>query len=200
MSNRLGLTPVANLTEEQRSLQDVLTQSIQSRWDNSPRSPRFFLDDGTIIGPYGILLHHPEVARQFQAMVRALQTIPGLTLYGREVAIAVAGSRSQAAYEQYAHHIIATQRAGITEAQLHEIHAGTCPSTLTDEGKVVFELATALGKPGVLDQAIYDKAVEVLGKDGAAAAVHYTGFYSYIGVILNGFDAKVPDDGRGSIR
>ena len=193
MSNRLGLIPASSLTEEQRSLHDDLTQSIKSRWDSSPRSPQLFLDDGTLIGPYGILLHHPEAARQFSAMVKALQTIPGLSLYGREVAIAVAGSRSQAAYEQYAHHIIATQRAGITEAELHEIQAGRCPSTLTSEGKAVFELATALGKSGVLDQAVYDKAVDVLGRDGAAAAIHYTGFYSYVGVLLNGFDAKVPE-------
>ncbi|KAL5313075.1 hypothetical protein ACEPPN_019502 [Leptodophora sp. 'Broadleaf-Isolate-01'] len=193
MSSRLGLLQPSSLNAEQKSLHDELTQSIRSRWDDSPSSPQFFLDDGTLIGPYGALLHHAEVARQFQAMVRALHTIPGLSLYGREITIAVAGSRSHAAYELYAHHIIATQRAGITEAELHEIHAGKCPSTLTEEGKAVFELATALGQPGVLDQVIYDRAVHVLGRDGAAATIHYAGFYSYIGTILNGFDVRVPE-------
>ncbi|OAL20112.1 hypothetical protein AYO20_11549 [Fonsecaea nubica] len=197
MSNRLGLIPTSDLTEDQRSLHDDFTQSIQARYHSPSRSPRLILDDGTLIGPYGILLHHPEVARPFQAIVKALQTIPGLSLYGREVAIAVVGSRTQAAYENYAHHIIATQRAGITEAELQEINTGRCPGTLTDEGKTVFELTTALGKPGPLDETIYDKAVQVLGKDGAAAVIHYTGFYSYVSVILNGFDAKVPEDARG---
>ena len=195
MSNRLGLiNPSSSMTEEQRSLHNTLSESIKARYDESERSPQFFLDDGTMIGPYGVLLHHPEVGRQFQALVRALQTIPGLSLYGREVAIAVAGSRSQAAFELYAHHIIATHRAGITEAQLHEIHAGTCPDTLTDEGKAVFDLATALGRLGVLNQAVYDRAANVLGKDGVAAVIHYTGFYSYVGVLLNGFDVKVPQN------
>lgn len=192
MANRLGLIPSSSMTEDQKTLHDTLTQSIKSRYDDSERSPRFFSDDGSLIGPYGVLLHHPEVARQFQGLVRALQTIPGLSLYSREVAIAVVGSRSQAAYEQYAHRIIATQRAGITAAELHEIHAGRCPDTLTNEGKAAFELATALGSPGALDQAVYDRAVGVLGKDGAAAVVHYTGFYSYVGVLLNGFDVQVP--------
>ena len=173
-------------------MHDSFSQSIKSRYNDPERSPQFFLDDGSLIGPYGVLLHHPEVARPFQALVRAIQTIPGLSLYGREVAIAVAGSRSHAAYEQYAHQIIATQRAGITADELREIHTGRCPDSLTDEGKAAFELATALGRPGVLDQAVYDRVIGVLGKDGVAAVVHFTGFYSYVGVLLNGFDVKVP--------
>lgn len=192
MSNRLGLIPFTSMTEEQRTLHNSLSHSIKSRYDDSEQSPQFFLEDGSLIGPYGVLLHHPEVARQFQTLVRALQTVPGLSLYGREVVIAVAGSRSQAAYEQYAHRIIATQRAGITAAELNDIHAWKCPDTLTDEGKAAFELAMALGKPGVLDQVVYERAIGVLGKDGVAAVIHYTGFYSYVGVLLNGFDVQVP--------
>ncbi|KAJ9604235.1 hypothetical protein H2200_011069 [Cladophialophora chaetospira] len=193
MANRLGLIPSSSMTTEQKTLQDSLRESIGTRFDESERSPRLWLEDGSLIGPYGVLLHHPEVARQFSGLVRSIQAIPGLSLYGREIAIAVAGSRSQAAYENYAHRIIATQRAGITEAELHDIHAGRCPDTLTDEGKAVFAVATALGKPGALDQAVYDRAVDVLGKDGVAAVVHFTGFYSYVGVLLNGFDVQVPE-------
>ncbi|KAK6387471.1 hypothetical protein LTS17_000740 [Exophiala oligosperma] len=186
MSNRLGLTAPKDLTDEQKPAYELFSEYTKQRYGSSPQTA---LDDGTLIGPFGILLHHPQVAEHFHLLVKTLQTIPGLTLYGREVVIAVAGSRSQAAFENYAHAII-SRRAGISEAELHDIHAGKCPETLTEEGKIAFELATALGRPGPLDQAIWDKAVKILGKEGAAAAVHYTGFYSYVGTILNGFDAK----------
>ncbi|RVX70790.1 hypothetical protein B0A52_05441 [Exophiala mesophila] len=192
MSNRLGLLPPASLSDEQKTAYKTMSESIATRYGDSKPAPQFFMEDGSLIGPYGVLLHHPQVAPRFQDLVKALHTIPGLSLYGREVVIAVAGSRSQAAYENYAHHIIATKRAGITEDELHEIHAGRCPDTLTDEGKAAFHLASALGKPEVLDQAAYDNAVQVLGKDGAAAVIHYTGFYSYVGILLNGFDVKAP--------
>lgn len=192
MTNRLGLLPPASLNDEQKSVYKAMSESIASRYEDSKSAPQFFMNDGSAVGPYGVLLHHPKVAPKFQDLVRALQTIPGLSLYGREVVIAVAGSRSQAAYENYAHHIIATKRAGITEAELHEIHAGRCPDTLTEEGKAAFHLARALGKPEVLDQAAYDRAIAVLGKDGTAAVIHYTGFYSYVGILLNAFDVKVP--------
>jgi hypothetical protein len=39
---------------------------------------------------------------------------------------------------------------------------------------------------------IWNRAVKVLAKDGAAALVHITGLYNYVGVHLNDFLAKVP--------
>merc|ERR1712000_178087 len=190
MSNRLGLTPPTKLTDEQKPVHELFGDYTNARYDGAPQTS---LEDGTLIGPFGILLHHPQLGEPFYRLAQGLRMIPGLSSYGREVVIAVAGARSQAAYENYAHAIIANGE-GISEAELHEIHAGRCPETLTEEGKVAFELATALGRPGILEQAIWDKAVKVLGRDGAAAAVHYTGFYSYVGIVLNGFDAKVPGE------
>ncbi|KAK5238548.1 hypothetical protein LTR47_000291 [Exophiala xenobiotica] len=190
MSNRLGLTSPTKLTDEQKPVQELFGDYTKARYDTAPQTS---LEDGTLIGPFGILLHHPQLGEPFYRLAQGFRKIPGLSPYGREVVIAVAGARSQAAYENYAHAIIA-HKEGISEAELHEIHAGRCPETLTEEGKAAFELATALGKPGVLEQGIWDNAVKVLGRDGAAAAVHYTGFYSYVGTILNGFDAKVPGE------
>jgi len=192
MSNRLGLTSPSDLTADQKPLHEDILSGIRTSYDQSSASPQLTLDDDTLIGPYGVVLHHPQVGRSFIDLIRSLRALPSLSLYAREVAIAVTGSRSQAAFENYAHHIIATQRAGLTEAEMREIHAGRCPDTLTDEGKAAFELATALGKPGVLDETVYKRAVDVLGKDGAAACIHFTGIYAYVGVVLNGFDVKVP--------
>ncbi|KAJ9616605.1 hypothetical protein H2200_000324 [Cladophialophora chaetospira] len=189
MANRLGLTPPSELNAEQKPLHDLITQNTPERPKGSPRRS---LEDGTLVGPFGIWLHHPKVGEHMFRAGQAMAEIPGLSQYAKEILIAVSGARSQAAFENYAHAILA-RRAGITETELQEIYAGRCPETLTNEGKASFELATALGKPGPVDQAVWDKAVKVLGKEGASAVVHYTGFYKYIGTILNGFDAKVPE-------
>ncbi|KAI1617950.1 AhpD-like protein [Exophiala viscosa] len=190
MSNRLGLTPPQDLSESQKRPHALFSEYTNQRY---ARSPRTSLDDGTLIGPFGILLHHPPVAESIYSLIKALQTIPGLSSYAKEVVIAVAGARAKCAYENYAHAIIA-KRVGISESALSEIHAGKCPDTLTEEGKAAFALATAAGDPGVVDQSVWARTVKVLGKDGAAAVVHYTGFYAYVSTILNGFDAKVPED------
>ena len=188
MSNRLGLTKPSELNDEQRPVHDMIVGHIKDRKEGYPR---ITLDDGSLVGPFGIWLHHPQVGEHMYRMGKAWQAIPGLSFYAREVVIAVAGARLQADFENYAHAIIA-QIAGITESELREIHAGRCPDTLTEEGKAAFEVAMGLSKPGPLDQAIWDRGVKVLGKDGTAAVIHCTGFYLYIGTILNGFDAKIP--------
>ena len=190
MSNRLGLTPPEKLTESQKRPHALFSEYTANRYAKSPRTS---LDDGTLIGPFGILLHHPPVAESVYSLIKALQTIPGLSPYAKEVVIAVAGARAKCDYENYAHAIIA-QRVGISDSELSDIRAGECPETLTQEGKAAFALATAAGEPGVVDQSVWNDAVDVLGKDGAAAVIHYTGFYAYVSTILNGFDAKVPED------
>lgn len=188
MSNRLGLISPKDLNETQKVGYDVFEEQSKRR---NRSGPQFALEDGTLIGPFGVLIHHSQLAAPYLQFVKALQAIPGLSLYEREVVVAVAGSRSQAAYENYAHAIIG-QQAGLSETELHDIHHGKCPDSLTEKGKAAFELATALGQPGPLDQRVWDKTVEVLGRDGAAAAVHFTAFYNYVGCVLNGFDVQIP--------
>ena len=34
---------------------------------------------------------------------------------------------------------------------------------------------------------------QILGKDNTIALIHYIGFYSYVAVLLNGFDASIPE-------
>lgn len=172
-------------------MHDFYNDYTTRRYNGNPKTTA---PDGSLIGPYAVVLHHPETGRKFLEYALSLQKIPGLSLYAREVVIAVCGSRSKAAFENYAHHIIATQHAGITEAELKDIHAGICPHTLTEDGQAAFELATALGKNQVLDGLIWNKSVDVLGKDGAAAVIHYTAYYTMVGVILNGFDCALPSE------
>jgi 4-carboxymuconolactone decarboxylase len=148
--------------------------------------------DDTLVGPFGIILHHPAVGHAFLNISQALRTIPGFSTYAREVAIAVVGAKSQAAYENYAHRIIGVHE-GLSPEEMQMLNAGKCPETLTEEGKVAFEVASRLvDGPGPLATESWDRALRTFGKDGAAALVHYVGFYRYVSTVLNGFDAQVP--------
>lgn len=190
MSDRLGLINPGDLTEEQQPVYDYFMNYTTARYGGSPR---ISLDDGTFIGPYNVLLHYPQAGRPFVEWSKALQNIKGLSIYAREVVIAVSGSRTQAAYEIYAHSVLG-RKENITDTELCLILAGIRPDTLTEEGKAAFDVATALGRPGILDPLVWDRATNILGKDGTAAAILYTGFYEMVGVILNGFDVKVPSE------
>lgn len=110
----------------------------------------------------------------------------------REVAILAIASRTQCAYEKYAHFVMAGIR-GITHEQVQELISGIFPESLGQDEKVAWEVANALGQPGPLNQEIWDMGIQTIGKDSMVSLIHVIGFYHYISVLLNGFDVKVPE-------
>lgn len=110
----------------------------------------------------------------------------------REVAILAVASRTQCAYEKYAHLVMAEIR-GITPEQSQDLISGKFPESLGKDEKVAWEVANALGRPGPLNQEIWEMGIQIVGKDSMVSLIHVIGFYQYISVLLNGFDVKVPE-------
>lgn len=123
-------------------------------------------------------------------MTKSLAEITDLPSLAREVAILVTGNHEAAAYEIYAHSAVSRLDA----EDLRTIADGRCPAHLDGKCHAAFDLATELCKPGRLSDGAWENAARLLGKTAAVAIVHYVGFYKYVATILNGFDAKVPED------
>lgn len=81
----------------------------------------------------------------------------------REVAILVTGAHFRAAYELYAHVIIAEQR-GLSDEKLATIVAGQRPVDLTRQEAVAYDFASALVNGGVLPELTYRRAVSEFGE------------------------------------
>jgi hypothetical protein len=123
-------------------------------------------------------------------MTKSLGEVKSLPPLAREVAILVTAGHEQAAYAIYAHK--AASKLG--ENDLQQILGGSCPPHLDAACQVSFRVAKELSEsPGPLKLEVWEGAVKVLGLEAAKAVVHYVGFYKYISTILNGFDAKLPD-------
>lgn len=123
-----------------------------------------------------------------------LAKIPGLPQNARETAILATGSHYKAAYEIYAHERVAVKSTDLTQEQVDKIKTGTKPSNLDEKCSVAFDVAIELvTKPGPLSKQSWDKAEKTLGKQGTLALIHYTGYYAYTCVLLNGCDVPVPD-------
>lgn len=113
--NRLGLLTPAELTPAQAEAYDVMHEytstSYGDKWlyphDDTDGTisddarPRFVYMDASkrLVGPFGVQIHHPEVAKAFIGFARALQTIPDFPREVRECAILAVGSRLDAGYE-----------------------------------------------------------------------------------------------------
>jgi 4-carboxymuconolactone decarboxylase len=91
-------------------------------------------------------------------LVKALSTSPTLPRPIREIAILVTGAKFHAAYELYAHVLIAELR-GLPDDKIATIIAGQRPNDLTREEAVAYDTAAALLSGGVLPDLLYRQAI-----------------------------------------
>jgi len=69
--------------------------------------------DGAFVGPWGVMLHFPELAQPLGRFGNLAQQLPGLPERARQVVVLTIGARFNVAYEMYAHAKIAVQLGGL---------------------------------------------------------------------------------------
>lgn len=150
--------------------------------------------DGTLGGPFATHLHTPLVGQHFHGLGSAVEAIPGLAPFQREIAILVTAAKYRANYAVAAH-LVKGPAVGFAKSDIESIMGGQCPSSLSGDGIAIYKAADHLvNRPGTLPQTLYDPLITHFGIDGTKHLVHLVGFYSYLMVVLNGFDVQAPDD------
>jgi 4-carboxymuconolactone decarboxylase len=181
---RLPLLPPADLDAAQRPLYDAYARTTQSaEYQGFEVRDR----DGAFVGPWGVLLHFPDLAEPLGRFVELAQHLPGLSERARQVVILTIGARFNVAYELYAHTPLA-ERAGLSRDQIAALSAGARPADLSRDELFAADVATALTSAGAVPGPLYDAAVEVLGRPGFDAIVFITIHYLALGVLLNAYD------------
>ena len=108
------------------------------------------------------------------------------------MAILVTDAKFRAAYEIYAHVMVA-ERRGLSDDKLATIVAGQRPTDLAREEAIAYDVASALVDRGVLPELTYHLAVQTFAQHGAAELIYLVGLYCLVSVTLNGFDVPVPE-------
>lgn len=146
-----------------------------------------------MLGPFGLHMHTPAVGQHFHGLGAEVEKLPGFSKHNREIAILTTAAKYQAAYAMNAHNIIAKAQ-GVTQYEIDTILKDQMPNTLDEQGQVIYNATYELvhGR-GPLSEKNWDKLVKMFSIDGAKCFVHLVGFYSYLCVVLNGFDAKIPE-------
>jgi alkylhydroperoxidase family enzyme len=148
-------------------------------------------EQGALIGPFPPMLHFPQFGVPALLFQRALAAEARLAKTVREVAILTVGAAYNARYELYAHEITAAQ-VGLSPAQVATLAAGGRPTDLSDEEAIAHDVAKALVSGHILPTSTYDRAVQLLGRDGVGELAFLIGGYCLIAMILNCFDVPVP--------
>ncbi len=105
---RVPLIPPSELTPEQKPLYDDMRNGIEKGFQGFAT----IRSDGALLGPWNPWLHEPVIGKAVWELTKALSSKASLPEPARQVAILVTGAKFRAAYEIYAHALMA-QRDGL---------------------------------------------------------------------------------------
>ena len=143
--------------------------------------------DGTLLGPWSVLLHFPDLAPGLQRFIEGITAMTSVSESAKQVVILTVAGRFNAAYELYAHSSAAA-RAGLDINQITALSSGVRPAGLTTEQALVADLTTAVLNGGVVPAPVYDAVVAQLGRPALDSVVFLTMQYVLVGALLNTYD------------
>ena len=185
---RLPLISPLDLTSEQKSLYDDMRRGIASNF-NAFKVER---DDGALMGPWNPWLHEPRVGKAIWDLTLAMTANATLADAVRQVAILVVGARYNAAYEIYAH-IVVAEKEGMSPERLATMMAGVKPVDFSSAESIAYDVAFALSNGGVLPEPLYRLSVATFGQHGTNELIYLVGLYGLVSITLNGFNVPVPE-------
>ena len=184
---RLPIIPKDQLTAEQQPLFALLSAGIRNNLQGfTTQTP-----DGSLIGPFSVMLHYPAYGAPVWDLFLALNARSVLPKIAREVVILVTAARFGAIYELYSHEAVAAQ-SGLTASKIRTIAAGERPVDLTEEESIAYDVAAVLLRGHQVPNSTYDAAVSAFGVQGMAEITYTVGCYCLVSTMLNAFDVNLP--------
>jgi 4-carboxymuconolactone decarboxylase len=172
---------------------DQLSPEGQAVWDAivGSRGSRLVASDGGLVGPFNAFVHAPPAGRALTELGAILRFGTSLERRLTEVAIITIGARWQAEFEWWAHARMAREH-GVPDAVVDAIGRGENPPFAADDERVVYAVASELGRDGRIGDTTYQAARDLLGDTGMVELVALCGYYTLISFMLNAFDVPLP--------
>lgn len=177
------LTP-ADLDPEQRDLRERIVGGPRA---SGPRLFDLEHDDGTLTGPFGVMLHHPVLGAPLQEVGAALRYRTGLPDRTREIAILAVAAATDSAFERHAHEAVG-RSVGLTDAELTALAEQRFTSTDPAE-QAAYDLCRRLlaGDPVLADEG-YDALARVLGQPAITELTVLVGYYRLLADLMHVHD------------
>jgi 4-carboxymuconolactone decarboxylase len=187
MSRLPALTP-DDLDHEQKRLRENLMSGLRAK---APRKFPLENPDGSLNGPFNVLLYNAAIGEQVQQLGNLLRFESKLPGQLREVAILTVAQHWRSNYEWFAH-VVFAEREGVDAAAIAAIKQGKEPEDNADWATVHRLVSEFLNTARVSDDT-YKAAIEKFGEPAMVELVTLAGYYCMISAILNVFEIPVPD-------
>ncbi len=150
---------------------------------------------GVVRGPFAIWLRLPDIADHANQFGSALRLKGTLDRRLFELMVLIIARHWNAQYEWFAHaHQALTE--GVEPAVITAIQNNRVPEFHRDDERAIYELVDELNTTKVVSPQTYDRSLQRFGLETLIEIITAAGFYTMVAMMLNAFDAPVPDGSR----
>jgi 4-carboxymuconolactone decarboxylase len=148
---------------------------------------------GGVRGPFGVLMHVPQLADRVRALEDYFRFDGELPSADRELVILVTAREMEARYA-WARHEHRAREEGTPQEAVAAVRANGALDKLTKRDRLLVEITRALLRTRRLTDAQYAEALAEFGDRQLIELVALAGHYSLIGLTLGAFEVPQPDD------
>jgi 4-carboxymuconolactone decarboxylase len=141
---------------------------------------------GSVRGPFGVLMHSPEIARRAAALGGYLRFESSLEPRVRETAVMATAALMECAYEWTAHEPLAL-KAGVPGQVIDAIRERRI-ADLAPEDRDIYELVVGILQTHRVPAELFDRLKARLGLSGLVETVAAVGYYTFVAATLNTFE------------
>jgi len=169
---------------------DQLTDVQKRVYDSLVDGPR-----GGVHGPFGPLLRSPELADRVLKLSDYLRFNASLPARLNEFAILISARFWESKYEWYAHKPLAL-KGGMAESIANDLAQNKRPANMKPDEELVYDFCTTLHRQHFVDDALFKRAVAMLGEQGVVDLIAVSGYYTLVSMVLNVAEIPIPPGER----
>ncbi len=145
--------------------------------------------NGAVSGPYGVLLHSPEVALRGARLGNYVRFHSELSPVDREIAI-ITAAREFDARVQWAGHVRLGREAGVREEVIDAVGRRADLDALSEEEAQVVRYVRELLGTNRVSASTFESLHERLGDRGIVDLTGLVGYYAFVAYTLNAFEIE----------
>jgi 4-carboxymuconolactone decarboxylase len=150
-------------------------------------------EDGSLNGPFGVMLHAPSVGAPLQELGSAIRYRTELSARVREIAILQVAVATGSGFEWWAHQRVG-RNVGLTDQELDRLADGA-QLTLSDETEqAAHDFVTAVLRSPSVPGEDYDRAAAALGRRTLVELTVLIGYYRLLADTMHVFAVGVPGE------
>jgi 4-carboxymuconolactone decarboxylase len=147
-------------------------------------------------GPFGIMLHSPELMNNAQKLGEYLRYRSSMGHALSELAVLITAREMSQDYEWWLHQPIAV-KAGIAQEIADAIRDGKRPAKMSADEEIVYDFSTELHRTKNVSDETYARAMKRFGAQGVVDLIGTNGYYAFLAMQLNANLLTLPEGAKG---